>query len=82
MAHRTPFLVAELGPDVEPFLLHLYAALAEKEGALISQRTRAALAAARLEASRWATLGCPRPAPSPTPPAGQGPTPTPMQSGR
>ena len=31
MAHKTPFLVAELGPDVEPFLLHLYAALAEKE---------------------------------------------------
>jgi hypothetical protein len=28
--HRTPFLVAELGSDVEPFLLHLYVALAEK----------------------------------------------------
>jgi hypothetical protein len=47
MAHRTPFLVAELGSDVEPFLLHLYAALAEKGRAMISQRTRAALAAAR-----------------------------------
>ncbi len=34
MAHKTPFLVAELGPDVEPFLLHLYAALAEKERAV------------------------------------------------
>ena len=33
MAHKTPFLVADLGPDVEPFLLHLYAALAEKERA-------------------------------------------------
>ena len=31
MAHRVPFLVAELGPDVDPFVLHLYAALAEKE---------------------------------------------------
>ena len=39
MAHKTPFLVAELGPEVEPFLLHLYAALAEKERAVISQRT-------------------------------------------
>ena len=56
MAQKTPFLVAELGPDVEPFLLHLYAALAEKERALISQRTRAALAAAKARASRWATL--------------------------
>jgi hypothetical protein len=36
MAHRVPFLVAELGADVEPFLLHLYAALAEKERAVIS----------------------------------------------
>lgn len=44
MAHRVPFLVAELGPDVDPFVLHLYAALAEKERALISERTRAALA--------------------------------------
>jgi DNA invertase Pin-like site-specific DNA recombinase len=57
MAHRTPFLVAELGPDVEPFLLHLYAALAEKERALISQRTRAALAAAK---ARGQSLGNPR----------------------
>jgi DNA invertase Pin-like site-specific DNA recombinase len=47
MAHKTPFLVADLGPDVEPFLLHLYAALAEKERAVISQRTKAALAAAK-----------------------------------
>ena len=45
-AHKTPFVVADLGPDVEPFLLHLYAALAEKERAVISQRTKAALAAA------------------------------------
>jgi DNA invertase Pin-like site-specific DNA recombinase len=47
MTHKTPFLVADLGPDVEPFLLHLYAALAEKERALISSRTKAALAAAK-----------------------------------
>ncbi len=45
MAHKVPFLVAELGPDVDPFVLHLFAALAEKERALISTRTRQALAA-------------------------------------
>jgi DNA invertase Pin-like site-specific DNA recombinase len=45
MAHRVPFMVAELGADVDPFMLHLFAALAEKERAMISQRTKAALAA-------------------------------------
>ena len=44
MAQRVPFLVAELGPDVDPFMLHVYAALAEKERRMISERTRAALA--------------------------------------
>src|SRR5215831_16715352 len=45
VAHKVPFLVAELGPDVDPFVLHLFAALAEKERALISTRTRQALSA-------------------------------------
>jgi DNA invertase Pin-like site-specific DNA recombinase len=44
MAQRVPFLVAELGEGVDPFVLHLYAALAEKERAMISARTKAALA--------------------------------------
>jgi DNA invertase Pin-like site-specific DNA recombinase len=57
MAHRVPFLVAELGPDVDPFVLHLYAALAEKERALISGRTRLALAAAK---AKGVKLGNPK----------------------
>ncbi|WP_249793794.1 recombinase family protein [Bradyrhizobium cenepequi] len=57
MAHKVPFLVAELGPDVDPFVLHLFAALAEKERALISTRTRQALSAAKV---RGVTLGNPR----------------------
>jgi DNA invertase Pin-like site-specific DNA recombinase len=47
MAHRVSFLVADLGPEVDPFVLHLYAALAEKERALIAGRTKSALAAAK-----------------------------------
>ncbi|WP_040676089.1 recombinase family protein [Nitrobacter sp. Nb-311A] len=43
MAQRVPFMVAELGRDADPFMLHLYAALAEKERRLIAERTRAAL---------------------------------------
>lgn len=44
MAQRVAFVVAELGTDVDPVMLHIYAALAEKERRMISERTRAALA--------------------------------------
>ena len=57
MVHRVPFLVAELGPDVDPFILHLFAALAEKERFLIASRTKSALAAAK---ARGVTLGGPK----------------------
>src|SRR4051812_24025851 len=45
MAQRVPFLVAELGADTDPFVLHLYVALAEKERAMIAARTKAAFQA-------------------------------------
>lgn len=47
MAQKVPFVVAELGVDADPFMLHLYAALAEKERNLISIRTKDALRSAR-----------------------------------
>jgi DNA invertase Pin-like site-specific DNA recombinase len=49
MAQRVPFIVAELGADADPFMLHIYAALAEKERALISERTKTALAAKKAQ---------------------------------
>jgi DNA invertase Pin-like site-specific DNA recombinase len=57
MAHRVPFVVAELGADVDPFILHLYASLAQKERELISQRTREALARKKAQGAK---LGNPR----------------------
>jgi DNA invertase Pin-like site-specific DNA recombinase len=57
MAHRVPFVVAELGPGVDPFILHLFAALAEKERVTISTRTKVALAAAK---ERGVALGNPK----------------------
>lgn len=52
MAQRVPFIVAELGADADPFMLHLYAALAEKERRLISERTKAALDARKRSGTR------------------------------
>ena len=56
MAQRVPFIVAELGADADAFMLHLFAALAEKERAMISARTKTALAAAK---ERGVKLGNP-----------------------
>jgi DNA invertase Pin-like site-specific DNA recombinase len=57
MAHRVPFVVAELGADADPLILHLFAALAQKERPPISVRTKAALAAAK---ARGVQLGKPK----------------------
>ena len=59
MARRVPFIVTELGPNADPFMLHIYAAIAEQERRLISERTRAALQAAK---ARGVRLGNPTPA--------------------
>ena len=52
MAQRVPFIVAELGVDAAPFMLDLYAALAEKERRVIGERTRSALAARKAQGAR------------------------------
>src|SRR5215208_1559381 len=56
MAQRVPFIVAELGRDADPFMLHLYAALAEKERRLISERTRAASAAKKANGAQGSAI--------------------------
>lgn len=47
MAQRVSFIVCALGRNVDPFTLHIYAALAEQERRMISERTKVGLAAAK-----------------------------------
>lgn len=47
MAQKVPFIVAALGANADPFMLHIYAALAEQERRMISERTKVALAGAK-----------------------------------
>jgi DNA invertase Pin-like site-specific DNA recombinase len=68
MSQGVPFIVTELGADADPFMLHIYAALAEKERKLISMRTKAALAAAK---ARGTKLGGDRGYRPPAPPDGR-----------
>jgi DNA invertase Pin-like site-specific DNA recombinase len=53
MAERVEFIVTELGRQADPFILHLYAALAEKERSLIAERTKAGMQAARRRGQRF-----------------------------
>lgn len=52
MSHRVEFVVCDLGRQSDPFVLHLYAALAEKERSMISARTKAGLAAAKARGTK------------------------------
>lgn len=52
MAKRVPFVVTELGVNADPFMLHIYAALAEQERRMISTRTSAALKAAKARGTK------------------------------
>jgi DNA invertase Pin-like site-specific DNA recombinase len=54
MAQRVPFIVTELGANVDPFMLHIHAAVAEQERRRISERTRDAL---RAKIAQGAKLG-------------------------
>ena len=55
MAAQVPFQCCDI-PHADPFLLHIYAAVAEQERRMISARTKAALAAKK---ASGATLGNP-----------------------
>jgi DNA invertase Pin-like site-specific DNA recombinase len=52
MSQQVEFIVTELGRQADPFVLHLFAALAQKERALISQRTKEGLAAAKAKGKK------------------------------
>jgi DNA invertase Pin-like site-specific DNA recombinase len=47
MEHRVHFIVAAFGRDVDDFVLHIYASLAEQERKMISERIKAAMVGAK-----------------------------------
>jgi DNA invertase Pin-like site-specific DNA recombinase len=57
MTQRVEFIVCDLGRQPDPFVLHLYAALAEKERGMISARTIAGLAAASARGTKLGMAG-------------------------
>lgn len=57
MVHRVEFVVCDLGRQSDPFVLHLYAALAEKERSLIAARTTAGLKAAKRRGTKLGMNG-------------------------
>jgi DNA invertase Pin-like site-specific DNA recombinase len=57
MSNRVPFIVTELGPNVDSFMLHIYAAVAQQERSLIASRTREALEAAKRRGVKLGTTG-------------------------
>ena len=56
MAQKVRFISSDLGPEVDNFATHIFAAFSERERTLISERTKAALAAKR---ARGEQLGNP-----------------------
>jgi len=54
MSQKVPFICCDLGADANPFMLHIYAALAEQERRMISERTKVAMQAAK---DRGVTIG-------------------------
>ena len=53
MEHRVHFIVAALGKDRDDFTLHIWASLAEQERKMISERTKAGLAAAKRKGRKF-----------------------------
>jgi DNA invertase Pin-like site-specific DNA recombinase len=58
MEHKVHFIVAALGRDCDEFTLHIYASLAQQERKMISERIKAAMAAAKAKGKKRGLAKC------------------------
>jgi hypothetical protein len=58
MAKRVPLVVTELGRDVDPFMLHVYAVLAIKARGIIGQWHRQGTQRCQHSDRSWKAMGC------------------------
>ena len=59
MERKVEFVACDM-PNATPFMLHIYAAVAEQEARAISERTKAAMQAAKMREKNWAARNWPR----------------------
>jgi hypothetical protein len=64
MERKVDFVACDM-PSATPFMLHVYAAVAEEERRMIAKRTKDGLAAAKARGVVLATPGSPRPTTGP-----------------
>jgi len=58
MEHKVHFVVAAFGRDCDAFTLHIYASIAEQERKMISERIKAAKAAAKARGKKFGLALC------------------------
>jgi DNA invertase Pin-like site-specific DNA recombinase len=58
MEHKVHFIIAAFGKDVDDFVIHIYASLAQQERKMIAERIKAAIAIAKANGRKFTLQTC------------------------